>query len=172
MCLLCRSLRWYLGTPEYNKEFIRITSKKIIKRCMTLLDYFHIVHVYWCLWEDSWEQEDPLYIFHNVARIYIRKISSFILRCAQDVEAYTYIENVDGSLCPILRIDLRWLDIHLQLRSTKQYTCSYIILTLDLEVCIFLVGKPWYCTNYRAIYCTNCFLLNLWNIHAKWCTDT
>ena len=70
---------------------------------------------------------------------------------------YIYIENVDGSLCPILRIDLRWLDIHLQLRSTKKYTCSYIILTLDLEVCTFLVGKPWYCTNYREIYYTNCF---------------
>ena len=39
---------------------------------MTLLDYFHIVHVYidvaW--WEDSWDQEAPLYMFRNVARIY------------------------------------------------------------------------------------------------------
>ena len=151
MFLLCRGLRWYFGTPEYNKEFTRIPSKRIIIRCMTLLYYFHIVHVYWCLWEDSWEKDYPLYIFHNVTRriLYIRKISSSILRCADDVEAYAYIENVDWSLCPILRIDLRWLDIHLELRSTNQYTCSYIILTLDLEVCTFVVGKPWYFTNYR-----------------------
>ena len=80
-----------------------------------------------------------------------------VLKCAQDVAAYTCIENVDGSLCPLLLIDFRWLGIHLQLRSTKQYTCSYIIFTLDLEVCKFLVGKSWYCTNYRSIYYTNCF---------------
>ena len=89
---MCRGLRWYFGTPEYNKEFTRIPSKRIIIRCMTLLDYFHIVHVYWCWWEDSWEQEDPLYIFHNVARIYKKNKFIYFKMCPGRWSIYcTYI---------------------------------------------------------------------------------
>ena len=78
---------WY---PEYNKEFTRIPSKRIIIRCMTLLDYFHIVHVYWCWWEDSWEQEDPLYIFHNVARMYKKIKFIYFKMCPGRWSIYIY----------------------------------------------------------------------------------
>ena len=94
-------------------------------------------------------------IHYTFFTIYMKNKLIYFKMCPGRWSIYIY-RNVDGSLCPIL-LDLRWLDILLQLRSTKQYTCSYIILTLDLEVCTFLVGKPWYCTNYRAIYYTNCF---------------
>ena len=39
-----------------------------------------------------------LFIFHNVDHICGKISGSFILKCAQDVEAY--IDNVDGSSCP------------------------------------------------------------------------
>ena len=39
-----------------------------------------------------------IFIFHNVDHICGKISGSFILKCAQDVEAY--IENVDGSSCP------------------------------------------------------------------------
>ena len=89
-CVLCRGLRWYFGTPEDNKEFTRIPSKRIIIRCMTLLDYFHIVHVYWCWWEDSWEQEDPLYILHNVAHIYKKNKFIYFKMCPGRWSIYIY----------------------------------------------------------------------------------
>ena len=77
-------------------------------------------------------------------------------KCAHGVEAY--IKKCGW--VPLLRPPY-WF------RVTRAYICScakpsniviyWVIPTLDLEVCTFLVSKSWYCTNYKS--CWSCWSL-------------
>ena len=130
MCLLCRGLRWYFDTTEYNKRVTRIPTKRIIICCILtrndiirLLPYILNMYVYWCWWENSWEQEDPLYIFHNICSPYIWKNKLFIYfkMCPGRCSIYMYRKCWWVPLSP----PPYWFQgIHLQLQSTKQYTCT------------------------------------------------